>query len=106
MSEKQEFHRPWTFLSNYAHVLVCLADDPTARMRDVAERVGITERAAIRIVKHLEEAGVLSRQREGRRNRYRINMEQALRHPLESRSTVGSLLTMLRRISPVGRASD
>jgi len=106
MSEKQEFNRPWTFLSNYAHVLVCLADDPTARMRDVAERVGITERAAIRIVKHLEEAGVLSRQREGRRNRYRINMEQALRHPLESRSTVGSLLTMLRRISPVGRASD
>jgi len=106
MSEKQEFHRPWTFLSNYAHVLVCLADDPTARMRDVAERVGITERAAMRIVKHLEEAGVLSRQREGRRNRYRINMEQALRHPLESRSTVGSLLTMLRRISPVGRASD
>jgi DNA-binding Lrp family transcriptional regulator len=106
MSETQEFHRPWTFLSNYTHVLVCLADDPTARMRDVAERVGITERAAIRIVKHLEEAGVLSRQREGRRNRYRINMEQALRHPLESRSTVGSLLTMLRRISPVGRASD
>jgi len=106
MSEKQEFNRPWTFLSNYAHVLVCLADDPTARMRDVAERVGITERAAIRIVKHLEEASVLSRQREGRRNRYRINMEQALRHPLESRSTVGSLLTMLRRISPVGRASD
>jgi len=99
MSEKQEFNRPWTFLSNYAHVLVCLADDPTARMRDVAERVGITERA-------VEEAGVLSRQREGRRNRYRINMEQALRHPLESRSTVGSLLTMLRRISPVGRASD
>ena len=60
----------------------------------------------MRIVKHLEEAGVLSRQREGRRNRYRINMEQALRHPLESRSTVGSLLTMLREISPVGRASD
>ena len=106
MSEKQEFHRPWTFLSNYAHVLVCLADDPTARMRDVAERVGITERAAIRIVKNLEEAGVLSRQREGRRNRYRINMDKALRHPLESRSTVGSLLTMLREISPVGRASD
>jgi len=106
MSETQEFRRPWTFLSNYAHVLVCLADDPTARMRDVAERVGITERAAIRIVKNLEEAGVLSRQREGRRNRYRINMDKALRHPLESRSTVGSLLTMLREISPVGRASD
>ena len=106
MSEKQEFHRPWTFLSNYAHVLVCLADDPTARMRDVAERVGITERAAMRIVKHLEEAGVLSRQREGRRNRYRINMGKALRHPLESRSTVGSLLTALRGTSPVSHTSD
>lgn len=106
MSETQEFHRPWTFLSNYAHVLVCLAEEPTARMRDVAERVGITERAAIRIVKHLEEAEVLSKRREGRRNRYRINMNKALRHPLESRGTVGSLLTMLRGISPVGHTSD
>jgi len=106
MSETQEFHRPWTFLSNYAHVLVCLADNPTARMRDVGERVGITERAATRIVKHLEEADVLSRQREGRRNRYQINMNKTLRHPLESRGTVGSLLTMLRGISPVGRSSD
>ena len=106
MSEKHEIRRPWTFLSNYAHVLVCLADDPTARMRDVAEQVGITERAAMRIVKYLEEASVLSRQREGRRNRYRINMDKPLRHPLESRSTVGSLLTMLRGISPVGSASD
>ena len=69
MSETHDFRRPWTFLSNYAHVLVCLAEDPTARMRDVAERVGITERAAMRIVKHLDEADVLSKQREGRRNR-------------------------------------
>jgi len=45
MSEKQEIDRPWTFLSNYAHVLVCLAEDPAARMRDVADKVGITERA-------------------------------------------------------------
>ena len=105
MTETQELHRPWTFLSNYAHVLVCLADDPTARMRDVGDRVGITERAATRIVKHLEEANVLSRQREGRRNRYQINMNKALRHPLESRGTVGSLLTMLRGISPVSRSS-
>ena len=106
MSETQEFQRPWAFLSNYAHVLVCLADDPTARIREVADRVGITERAAMRIVSHLEEANVLSRQREGRRNRYQINMNKSLRHPLESRGTVGSLLTMLRGISAVGRASD
>ena len=105
MSEKQEHDRPWTFLSNYAHVLVCLAEDPGARMRDVAERVGITERAAIRIVKHLEEADVLTKQREGRRNRYRINMDKPLRHPLEAYSTVGSLLTMLLGSSQVRSAS-
>lgn len=106
MSEPREFSRSWTFLSNYAHVLVCLAEDPSARMRDVADKVGITERAAMRIVKHLEEADVLSRQREGRRNRYQINMNKALRHPLESRGTIGTLLTTLRGISPVGRASE
>ena len=105
MSETHDFRRPWTFLSNYAHVLVCLAEDPTARMRDVAERVGITERAAMRIVKHLDEADVLSKQREGRRNRYRINMDKSLRHHLESHSTVGSLLTMLLPKRRVRRAS-
>jgi len=105
MDELYDDSRSWTFLSNYAHVLVCLAEDPTARMRDVAERVGITERAAMRIVKHLEQADVLSRQREGRRNRYQINMNTALRHPIESHGTVGHLLKMLIGSSGVRRAS-
>jgi len=105
MSESQDFHRQWTFLSNYAHVLVCLAEDPTARMRDVAKRVGITERATMSIINHLDEADVLSKQREGRRNRYRINMDKSLRHPIESHSTVGSLLTMLLPKRRVSRAS-
>ncbi len=105
MSDKQENGRQWTFLSNYAHVLVCLAEDPTARMRDVAARVGITERAVIRIVKHLEEADVLMKRREGRRNRYRIDLDKPLRHPLEAHGTVGSLLTMLLGYSRVRRAS-
>ncbi|RLA29376.1 MAG: AsnC family transcriptional regulator [Gammaproteobacteria bacterium] len=105
MAKTPEKDRPWTFLSNYAHVLVCLAEDPTARMRDVADKVGITERAAIRIVKHLEEADVLSKQREGRRNRYRINMDKPLRHPIESHDTVRSLLTMILGKSLVRRAS-
>lgn len=105
MSEKQENGRQWTFLSNYGHVLVCLADDPTARMRDVADRVGITERAAIRIVKHLEEADVLTKYREGRRNHYRINLDKPMRHPLESHGTVGSLLIMLLGTKRVRRAS-
>ena len=60
----------WNFLSYHAHTLICLAEDPTARMRDVADRVGITERATMRIVSQLEDAGILTRQKEGRRNRY------------------------------------
>jgi len=87
----------WTFLSNHAHTLICLAEDPHARMRDVAGRVGITERAAIRIVAHLEDAGILTRYREGRRNWYEIHEEQPLRHSLESHCTVGSLLSLVLR---------
>lgn len=82
----------WTFLSNYAHVLICLADNPDARLRDVAERVGITERTAFRLIGELEEAGVLERAREGRRNHYVINTKAHLRHANEEHCTVGALL--------------
>ena len=82
----------WTLLSNYGHVLVCLAGDPHMRLRDVADKVGITERAVQRIVHDLEQAGMLTREREGRRNHYRINASQALRHPLEQPHTVGELI--------------
>ena len=85
----------WTFFSNYAHVLVCLAKDPSARLRDVAEQVGITERATQRIVGHLEDAGVLIKERHGRRNRYTIDLDQPLRHPLESHRTIGNMLQMV-----------
>jgi len=105
MDETYSDSRPWTFLSNYAHVLVCLAEDPTARLRDVGDRVGITERAAMRIVKHLEEADVLIKERNGRRNRYQINMSKALRHPIESHGTVGALLQMSLGTKPVRRTS-
>jgi hypothetical protein len=88
---------PWTFLSNHAHVLVCLAGDPSARLRDVAVAVGITERGVQKIVADLEAAGVLKRFREGRRNRYEINRGVALRHPLESHETVGTLLRLVGR---------
>ena len=87
----------WSFLSNHAHTLICLAEDPTALMKDVADRVGITERAAMRIVSHLEDGGVLTRQKEGRRNRYIIHAQKHLRHPLESRCSVGSLLSLVLR---------
>ena len=85
----------FTFLTNHAHVLVCLARDPRARLRDVAIQVGITERATQRIIAELEAAGVLRRFREGRRNRYEIDREQPLRHTLEEHRSVGELLYLV-----------
>ena len=87
--------RHWTFLSNHAHVLVCLALDPDARLRDVALSVGITERAVQKIVSDLEEAGVIARERTGRRNSYRLDLDAPLRHALESHKTVGTLLSLV-----------
>jgi len=85
----------WMFLSNHAHVLVCLARDPDTRLRDVALQVGITERGVSKIVAELEAGGVIERVKEGRRNHYEIDGGVALRHPLESSRTVGMLLEML-----------
>lgn len=85
----------WTFFSNHAHVLVSLAKDPSARLRDVADQVGITERAVQTIVAHLEDAGILEKERDGRRNHYTINESVPLRHPLEAHKTVGSLVRMV-----------
>jgi predicted transcriptional regulator of viral defense system len=82
----------WTFLTNHAHVLMCVSDNPNVRIRDVAAQVGITERAAQRIVSELEEAGYLEREREGRRNSYRLNPAMPLRHPLDSDHRIGELL--------------
>ncbi|MGD8320206.1 MAG: winged helix-turn-helix domain-containing protein [Gemmatimonadota bacterium] len=85
----------WTFLTNHSHVLLCLYRDSQVRLRDVAELVGITERSVQRIVHELEEAGVIARERDGRRNSYRINPQINLRHPLESHTTVGELLRVV-----------
>lgn len=82
----------WTFLTNHAHVLLCVAENPNVRLRDAAVLVGITERAAQRIVTELEEAGYLERQREGRRNVYRLNTAMPLRHPLDQDHRIGELL--------------
>ncbi|WP_236886496.1 helix-turn-helix transcriptional regulator [Dyella thiooxydans] len=87
----------WTFFSNHAHVLFCLSAEPTMLLRDVASRVGVTERAVLRIVAELEEAGVLQRQREGRRNRYAVLKDAPLRHAVESHCTVGELLAVINR---------
>jgi predicted transcriptional regulator len=87
--------RHWTFLSNHAHVLVCLALDPHARLRDVAAEVGITERAVQGIVGDLEHAGVILRERQGRRNTYRLHLDAPLRHPLEAHRSIRALLAMV-----------
>ncbi len=85
----------WTFLTNHAHVLLCIAEEPEARMRDVATIVGITERAVQRIVADLEEAGYIARIRHGRRNRYEVRDHLPLRHPIERHEKVASLIAFV-----------
>lgn len=85
----------WTFLTNHAHTLLCIARDPGMRLRDVAERVGVTERAAQRIVSDLVDAGYLERLREGRRNSYRVRADRPLRHPVERGHDIGEILEVL-----------
>ena len=84
----------WTFLTNHSHVLICLAQDSEMRLRDVALKVGITERAVQRIVAELEDAGVITRIRDGRRNHYEINREARLRHSLESHRTITEIIAL------------
>ena len=90
----------WTFLTNHAHVLLYVAQNPGARMRDVASEVGITERAVQRIIAELEEAGYLSRTRHGRTNRYTVQTDMPLRHPIER---AGLISELIRMIQPTGK---
>ena len=86
----------WTFLTNHGHVLLALARDPDLRLREVAERVGITERAAQAIVADLVEERYVRRRRVGRRNVYSLDRSRRLRHPLERHHRIGDLLDALR----------
>ena len=85
----------WTFLSNYAQVLLCIAQDPGIRLRDIGDQVGITERAAHRIVGGLDDAGYLARERDGRRNRYTISHDLPLPDRLARNQKIGDLLEIL-----------
>ena len=93
----------WTFLTNHAHVLLAIARDPDARLREVAETVGITERAAQAIVADLEEAGYLRHTRVGRRNRYTVNPAGHFRHPAEADRRIGDLLALFTEAPPTGQ---
>ena len=95
MSGSKESAAPWTFLTNHAHVLMCIAMDPGMRMREMAAAVGITERAVQRIISELEEGGYLERERDGRRNRYSVRPGQPLRHPIERHRKVADILRLV-----------
>ena len=94
MSRPDE-RKTWTFLTNHAQVLLCLAETPDIRLRDVAERVGITERATQRILAELVEAGYVKTTRVGRRNEYTVEREHAMRHTAQVGFEIGALLEAL-----------
>ncbi len=85
----------WTFLSNHAHVLVCLRKDPDLRARDLAAQVGITERAIRRILHDLEADGYIEIEKRGRRNHYTVREGAPMRHPVEAGVNVGAILDVI-----------
>lgn len=97
LSEKSNPQPGWTFLANHTHILVVLSREPEKRIRDLAEEVGITQRAVQRILAELTSEGVIEIIKDGRRNRYKINRKVRLRHPLESKHTIGELLDLFAK---------
>jgi DNA-binding IclR family transcriptional regulator len=87
----------WHFVTNHTQVLLCISTNPDIRLRDIATRVGITERSAQRIVADIVAEGYVMRQRMGRRNQYAINREKEMRHPEQFGLEIGPLLDLLRR---------
>jgi len=85
----------WTFFTNHARVLLCISRDPGVRLRDIADNVGITERSAYAIVLDLAEAGYVVKEKDGRRNRYRILADRPLPEPGSRDRTVGEILGLL-----------
>jgi DNA-binding MarR family transcriptional regulator len=91
----------WTFLTNHLHVLACLNRDSELRIRDIADLVGITERATVQILSQLEAAGYLTKSRVGRRNHYTVHGELPLRHPMHNGRQVGELLRVIEPEIPL-----
>ena len=95
MSSAYSKTRPWTFVTNHAAVLLCITSDPEIRVRDIADRVGITERAAQRIVADLVEEKYVTRRRVGRRNVYKVQPARLMRHRLARHRQVGAFLELM-----------
>jgi predicted transcriptional regulator len=95
MSDITDSKSHWTFLTNHAHVLLCIAKNPDFRLRDIADFVGITERAVHRIVSDLTEAGFMDVERKGRCNVYIMHPEKNLRHPVEAHRQVADLILLI-----------
>jgi DNA-binding IclR family transcriptional regulator len=96
----------WTFLTNHAHVLICVAQDPDSRLSVIAERVGITERATHRIVHDLIDAGFVTATKVGRRNHYAIDVDRPLRHPVESHHLLRTVFAPLLQSDSTPRTAD
>ena len=99
MSSRED-SKPWRFVTNHTQVLLCIARDDDVRLRDVAEKVGITERAAQRIVADLVEGGFVQRKKLGRRNHYSIDRRAKMRHPAQVNQEIGELLDLLGSTEP------
>ncbi len=98
MEEKSKIKKThWTFLTNHAHVLLCLAKNPSMRIRDLALEVGITERAVQKIIAELIEGDYLKRDKEGRRNVYTISHQRPLKHPIEWHKNTDDLINLILR---------
>ena len=95
MNKTDKTTENWTFFSNNAHVLVCLTHTPQPTTREIALQVGITERAVQRIRTKLIAAGVVKVSKDGRRNSYELDLNQRLRHPLESHKTIGEFIQLI-----------
>ncbi len=93
--ERQTEKVRWTFLTNHAHVMILLSQDSSLVLREVALRIGITERAVQRIIADLEHDGFIEREKVGRKNQYHILSKRALRHPVESHRSIGDLIALI-----------
>ncbi|MCM0606522.1 MAG: winged helix-turn-helix transcriptional regulator [Xanthomonadaceae bacterium] len=90
-------HQQWTFLTNHTHVLLLLAAMPDVVLREVALKAGITERAVLRILTELEAEGFVKREKDGRKNRYTLNLSKPLRHPIEEKCSVADLINLIMK---------